>query len=163
MGFRFRRSWGLIPGVRINIEKKSGSLSFGTRGFHYTVGTQGQRVTVGIPGTGLSWTQKINSPASAPSPPPAPLPRQQIPQPPISPPLARQPNFPGGGTPQPLKPLPPQAIGSGIQSPPPIQTHIFFAGMGLLCGADRHRNRRSRRSRGCVRRPDNAPRDQIRD
>jgi Protein of unknown function (DUF4236) len=47
---------------------KSGSVSFGTRGFHYTVGTQGQRVTVGIPGTGLFWTKKIDS--SSPGAPP---------------------------------------------------------------------------------------------
>jgi hypothetical protein len=28
---------------------------------HYTVGTSGQRVTAGLPGTGMYWTQKINS------------------------------------------------------------------------------------------------------
>ena len=62
MGLRFRRSWGVVPGVRLNLGLKSGSVSFGVRGLHYTVGTRGQRVTVGLPGTGLYWTQKINSP-----------------------------------------------------------------------------------------------------
>lgn len=62
MGLRFRRSWGVVPGVRLNLGLKSGSVSFGGRGLHYTVGTRGQRVTVGLPGTGLFWTQKINSP-----------------------------------------------------------------------------------------------------
>ena len=57
MGFyRFRRSIKLFPGVRWNIGKKSSSLSFGGRGAHYTVGTSGSRTTVGIPGTGLSYT-----------------------------------------------------------------------------------------------------------
>jgi len=54
--FRFRRSIKLFPGVRWNIAKKSTSLSFGGRGAHYTVGTSGRRTTVGIPGTGISYT-----------------------------------------------------------------------------------------------------------
>jgi hypothetical protein len=66
MGLRFRRSWGVLPGVRLNLGLKSGSVSFGTRGLHYTVGTRGQHVTVGLPGTGLHWTQKINSPFGKP-------------------------------------------------------------------------------------------------
>jgi hypothetical protein len=61
MGLRFRRSWGLLPGVRLNLGLKSGSVSFGVRGLHYTVGNTGQRVTIGLQGTGLYWTQKINS------------------------------------------------------------------------------------------------------
>jgi hypothetical protein len=65
MGFRFRRSWGVIPGVRLNLGLKSGSVSFGVRGLHYTVGTRGSRVTLGLPGTGLYWTQKVNSPFGA--------------------------------------------------------------------------------------------------
>lgn len=61
MGLRFRRSWSVIPGVRLNLGLRSGSVSFGVRGLHYTVGTKGSRVTVGLPGTGLFWTQKISS------------------------------------------------------------------------------------------------------
>jgi len=38
MGLRFRRSWGVVPGVRLNLGLKSGSVSFGVRGLHYTVG-----------------------------------------------------------------------------------------------------------------------------
>jgi len=56
--FRFRRSVKLFPGVRWNIGKRSSSLSFGGKGFHYTVGgPRGSRTTVGIPGTGLSYTE----------------------------------------------------------------------------------------------------------
>ena len=68
MGLRFRRSWGVIPGVRFNLGLKSGSVSFGTRGLHYTVGTSGSRITAGLPGTGLFWTQKLNSPFGSTAP-----------------------------------------------------------------------------------------------
>ena len=54
--FRFRRSIKLFPGVRWNFGSKSSSLSIGGRGAHYTFGTAGSRTTVGIPGTGLSYT-----------------------------------------------------------------------------------------------------------
>jgi hypothetical protein len=67
MGFRFRRSWGVIPGVRFNLGMKSGSVSFGVRGLHYTVGTKGSRVTAGLPGTGLFWTKKITPSVGTPS------------------------------------------------------------------------------------------------
>src|SRR4051794_26326818 len=57
MGFRFRRSIKLLPGIRLNLSGSGASLSLGPRGFHYTVGPQGTRVTAGIPGTGLSWSE----------------------------------------------------------------------------------------------------------
>jgi len=77
MGLRFRRTWSVFPGVRLNLGLKSGSVSFGVRGLHYTVGTRGQRVTAGIPGTGLFWTKKIN-PSLTPG-----LPRTSAPVPTI--------------------------------------------------------------------------------
>ncbi|MBY0532182.1 MAG: DUF4236 domain-containing protein [Xanthobacteraceae bacterium] len=57
MGFRFRWSKGIIPGVRLNLSKSGASVSLGRRGFWYTIGSKGTRTTVGIPGTGLSWTE----------------------------------------------------------------------------------------------------------
>jgi Protein of unknown function (DUF4236)/Bacterial SH3 domain len=71
--FRFRRSIGIFPGVRWNIGKKSTSVSFGPRGLKYTIGTQGSRTTVGIPGTGISYTQVHSSKPGSTTPPP-PLP-----------------------------------------------------------------------------------------
>lgn len=56
MGFRFRRSIRIVPGVRINLGKKGASLSVGRRGANMTLGRNGIRTTVGIPGTGLSHT-----------------------------------------------------------------------------------------------------------
>jgi len=58
MSFRFRRSVGLGGGVRLNFTKRGVSTSFGRRGLRYTVGSTGRRTrTVGIPGTGMSWTE----------------------------------------------------------------------------------------------------------
>jgi hypothetical protein len=71
--FRFRRSIRIFPGVRWNIGKKSSSVSFGPRGLKYTIGTQGSRTTVGIPGTGISYTQVHSSKPGSTTPPP-PLP-----------------------------------------------------------------------------------------
>jgi hypothetical protein len=56
MGFRFRRSIRLAPGLRLNVGLKS-SVSTGIRGLSYTAGSAGQRITVGLPGTGLYWTK----------------------------------------------------------------------------------------------------------
>ena len=65
--FRFRRSIKLFPGVRWNLGKKSSSLSIGGRGAHYTVGgPRGSRTTVGIPGTGLSYTETTGSSSRSP-------------------------------------------------------------------------------------------------
>jgi hypothetical protein len=57
MGFRFRRSIKIAPGIRWNVGKKSTSLTIGPRGAKMTIGTKGRRITTGIPGSGLSYTQ----------------------------------------------------------------------------------------------------------
>ena len=56
MGFRFRRTFKIIPGVRLNLSRSGPSVSLGPRGLRYTLGLKGSRVTAGIPGSGLSWT-----------------------------------------------------------------------------------------------------------
>ena len=59
--FRFRRSVRILPGIRINLGKRSGSVSVGVRGAHVTFGgPRGTRATVGLPGTGLSYTSTSN-------------------------------------------------------------------------------------------------------
>jgi hypothetical protein len=57
MGFRFRRSIRILPGIRLNIGKRGVSTSIGVRGAHVTFGRTGTRTTVGLPGSGLSYTQ----------------------------------------------------------------------------------------------------------
>ena len=56
MGFRFRRSIRIVPGIRLNIGKRGVSTSIGVRGAHITLGHGQVRETVGLPGTGLSYT-----------------------------------------------------------------------------------------------------------
>ena len=57
MGFRFRRRIKIFPGVHLNVGKKGfTSLSIGRRGAQLTFNKEGMRSTVGIPGTGLSYT-----------------------------------------------------------------------------------------------------------
>lgn len=57
MGFRFRKSVKIAPGVRVNLGKKSSSVSFGGKGVSHTVSSTGRRTTsVGIPGTGVSYS-----------------------------------------------------------------------------------------------------------
>jgi hypothetical protein len=56
MGFRFRRSVKLLPGLRLNFGKRGITTSIGVRGAHVTYGPTGTRSTVGLPGSGLSYT-----------------------------------------------------------------------------------------------------------
>jgi hypothetical protein len=61
MGFRFRRSIKILPGIRINLGKRSASVSLGGRGAHVTLRPGHKlRATVGLPGTGLSYTEGGN-------------------------------------------------------------------------------------------------------
>ena len=59
MGFRFRRTIKILPGVRLNINKSSASISVGPKGLKHTISTNGTRTnTVGIPGSGLSYSER---------------------------------------------------------------------------------------------------------
>jgi len=57
MGFRFRKSIKITPGIKLNIGKKGVSVSIGKRGANVTLGKTGVRTTVGAPGTGMSYTK----------------------------------------------------------------------------------------------------------
>lgn len=59
MGFRFRKSIKLFPGVRLNISKTGLSTSIGGRGATINLGKNGARGTVGIPGSGLSYSERL--------------------------------------------------------------------------------------------------------
>lgn len=62
MGFRFRRSVKVFPGVRINFSTRGISTTIGVRGAAVTMGPQGSFLNVGLPGTGLSYRQRITPP-----------------------------------------------------------------------------------------------------
>lgn len=61
MGFRFHRSVSLFPGVRLNFSKSGMGLSLGPRGAKLSIGPRGTYANVGLPGTGLSWREKVNT------------------------------------------------------------------------------------------------------
>jgi hypothetical protein len=61
MGLRFHRVFSILPGVRINVSKSGLSTSVGPRGADVNVGRHGVTTNAGIPGTGLSYRQKIGS------------------------------------------------------------------------------------------------------
>jgi predicted Zn-dependent protease len=59
MGWRFSKRLTIFPGVTLNLSKGLPSLSIGPRGAKINLGKRGARYTVGVPGTGLSYTHKI--------------------------------------------------------------------------------------------------------
>lgn len=61
MGMRFRKSVKICKGVKVNFSKSGASLSLGGRGHSMNFGGRGTRATVGIPGTGLSYSTKLTS------------------------------------------------------------------------------------------------------
>ncbi len=61
MGFRFQKRISILPGVRINLSKSGVSTSLGPRGADVNIGKDGVTTNAGIPGTGLSYRQKVGS------------------------------------------------------------------------------------------------------
>ena len=56
VGLRFRKSFKITPGVRLNVSNKSTGISFGGKGLRYSLNSFGSRTSsIGIPGTGLSY------------------------------------------------------------------------------------------------------------
>lgn len=57
MGLKYRKQIKIAPGVKLNINKKSASISVGGKGLSKTISTTGKTTTtVGIPGSGLSYS-----------------------------------------------------------------------------------------------------------
>ena len=70
MGFNFRKSLKIAPGVKLNMTKKGiSSLSVGKNGARVNIGKKGTKTTVGIPGSGLSYSKhnNYNNPPPIPS------------------------------------------------------------------------------------------------
>ena len=57
MGLRFHKAFSLIPGVKLNISKSGPSVSVGGHGMTENFSMKGERSTVGLPGSGLSYTE----------------------------------------------------------------------------------------------------------
>jgi hypothetical protein len=64
MGFRFRKSISICPGVRLNLGKSGvSSLSVGPRGASVSIGKRGTHANLGLPGTGVSYRTRLDTPA----------------------------------------------------------------------------------------------------
>lgn len=59
---RFRKRIKVAPGVSLNVGKKSAGVRVGGRGYGISSNTRtGTRATVGIPGSGISYSKKLSS------------------------------------------------------------------------------------------------------
>jgi Protein of unknown function (DUF4236) len=110
MTLRFRQTFTLFPGVRINIGKSGISTSIDVPGATVNIGRQGVRATVGAPGTGLSYSALVMpfEQGERPSPQGEPLSGSFVP-PPVESPAA-------GNTPASAKVYMPQAGMNEISS-----------------------------------------------
>jgi Protein of unknown function (DUF4236) len=61
MGLRFRKSFKLAPGVRLNLSGSGIGLAVGPRGASLSFGSRGTYLNAGIPGTGISARQRVGS------------------------------------------------------------------------------------------------------
>ena len=61
MGFRFRKTFRILPGLRFNLSKTGLSASVGKAGATVNIGERGVRSTVGLPGSGMSYSEKIST------------------------------------------------------------------------------------------------------
>jgi uncharacterized protein DUF4236 len=59
MGFRFRKSVKLAPGLKLNFSKNGVSTSIGGHGLTTNISRRGVRETVGLRGTGLSYSTRL--------------------------------------------------------------------------------------------------------
>lgn len=59
MAVRFRKSFKLAPGVRMNLSGSGFGLSLGPRGASVSIGKRGTFLNTGVPGTGLYARQRI--------------------------------------------------------------------------------------------------------
>jgi hypothetical protein len=86
MAWRFRQSFTVIPGLRLNLSKSGLSASIGGAPFTLNVGPHGVMGTASIPGTGLSYrhhfsTSQPPTPVSFPGITPQPIPLPLVPTP----------------------------------------------------------------------------------
>jgi hypothetical protein len=59
MPVRFRRTFTLFPGVKVNVSKGGMSITVGRKGFHLNFSKRGVKETIGLPGSGISQTSYL--------------------------------------------------------------------------------------------------------
>ena len=67
MSWRFRKTFKLLPGVKLNLTARGLSATLGTAPFSVNVGPRGVYRNISIPGTGIWDRQRIGVPSSQPS------------------------------------------------------------------------------------------------
>ena len=67
MSWRFRQSFKIIPGLKLNLSKSGLSASIGGAPFTLNVGSRGVYGTASIPGTGISFRQRLSEHSYPPS------------------------------------------------------------------------------------------------
>lgn len=66
MELRFRKSVKIAPGVKVNLNKKSTSITFCGKGVHRTISSTGKKTTsVGLPGSGAYYTSSSGGTSGA--------------------------------------------------------------------------------------------------
>ncbi|MGI2748389.1 DUF4236 domain-containing protein [Bacillus cytotoxicus] len=59
MGFKFRKGIKVAPGVKVNVTHKGIGVSAGVKGARISTGPSESRITTSLPGTGISYEQRI--------------------------------------------------------------------------------------------------------
>jgi Protein of unknown function (DUF4236) len=80
MGWRFRKSFSPLPGIRLNFSPRGISTSVGAGPLRLYLGPQGMAATARVPGTGVSYRQPIHLPHSGVENPAHPPPQSTIPE-----------------------------------------------------------------------------------
>lgn len=84
MGWRFHKSFTVIPGLRLNLSKSGLSASIGSAPFTLNVSPRGLMGTASIPGTGISYRHHFDTGTQYPSATPS-LPATSYPGPELAP------------------------------------------------------------------------------
>ena len=81
MGWRYRRSFKILPGLRMNVGSRGvTSFSLGGRGVTVNMSKRGTKTTYSLPGTGISYQTQTKRQQALRSPPPVVLPLVQAPR-----------------------------------------------------------------------------------
>lgn len=92
MGWRFRKSFTVVPGLRLNLSKSGLSASIGGAPFTLNISQRGLMGTASIPGTGVSFRQHFGTSSNGSNG--APAPSGYLPSPGPSPALVPSPSYP---------------------------------------------------------------------
>lgn len=61
MGFNFRKSFKVAPGIKLNVSKSGLSTTVGKKGFTVSHGKKGTRLNASIPGAGIFYQTSLTS------------------------------------------------------------------------------------------------------